>query len=141
MQKSKREQDFLNLPTYPGGNEAFRKFIAGNLKYPKEALEKGIEGIVDLEYEVDDNGNVHNPKVLNGIGCGCDEEALRLAKLLKYKKVKNRGIRVRSTVKSKIAFKLPGVSMNYTYKSSDKKKPENKSGKPESGSYNYTISI
>ncbi|MCF8296061.1 MAG: energy transducer TonB [Saprospiraceae bacterium] len=140
MKKSKTSKDFLKLPLYPGGNDAFRKFIEKNLKYPKQALEKAIEGVVMLEYEVDDMGNVHNPKVVNGLGFGCDEEALRLVKLLKYKKVKNRGVRVKSTIKTKIAFniKSQNIAFSYTLKKTEKTiEPEIKD--PPKNSYNYTI--
>ena len=137
MKKTKKEKDFLKLPSYPGGNEAFRKFIQQNLKYPQEAQTKKIEGVVLIEYEVDDMGNVHNPIVVNGIGYGCDEETIRLAKLLKYQKVKNRGIRVKAKIKTKISFKLPSsnISYNYTVKKSEEKENKNSGEK----SYNYTI--
>ncbi len=140
MKKSKKKKDFLKLPVYPGSNDAFREFIQQNLKYPKQALENRIEGIVILEYEVDDMGKVHNPKVINGLGYGCDEEAIRLAKLLNYKKVKNRGVRVKSAIKTKIAFNLKSQSLSYSYTFKKKEKPDEpeKIDSPKN-SYNYTI--
>jgi len=101
MKKTKKEKDFLKLPSYPGGNEAFRKFIQQNLKYPQEAQTKKIEGVVLIEYEVDDMGNVHNPIVVNGIGYGCDEETIRLAKLLKYQKLKIEVLELRQKSKQR----------------------------------------
>ena len=110
------------------------------MKYPKQALEKGIEEIVLLEYEVDDMGKVYNPKVINGLGYGCDEEAIRLAKLLKYKKVKNRGVRVKSNIKTKIAFNLQALKVSYSYTSENQKKVKKDLGKDTANnSYNYTI--
>ena len=139
MKKSKKEKNFLKLPEYPGGNDAFRKFIQKNMIYPKKAMENRIEGVVLLEYEVDDMGKVHNPKVANGLGYGCDEEAIRLVNLLKYKKVRNRGVRVKSNIKTKIAFNLQSLNMAYSYSSTQAKKEENPPENSQKNTYNYTI--
>ncbi|OFX74987.1 MAG: hypothetical protein A2X12_08050 [Bacteroidetes bacterium GWE2_29_8] len=134
--KYKKEKKFINTPQYPGGSKAFKNFIKDNLKYPSLALEKGIGGLVLLEFEVDDNGLVLNVNVIKGIGYGCDEEAIRLVKLLKYEKAKNHGIRVKSKVKTKISFVLPikkqdsKLAISYTYTESSK--PTN---------YSYSIKI
>ncbi|HRZ78028.1 MAG TPA: hypothetical protein P5248_11710, partial [Bacteroidales bacterium] len=42
-----------------------------------------------------------------GLGHGCDEEALRLVRLLRYGKAKNRGLRVKASMSTRIHFKLP----------------------------------
>jgi len=138
------KKKFLELPRYGGGNEEFKKFISSNLRYPKEALEAGIEGKVLVEYEIDDNGFVHNPRVTRGLGYGCDEEAIRVVSLLRFKKVKNRGVRVRVNTKTNIIFSLPKTSINYTLAP----KPENKGnlssqekGKSGPVTYEYTIKI
>ena len=68
MRKSRKI--FLKLPEYPGGKEAFRKYIRTNMVYPPEALQKRIEGIVQLAAEIDDNGNVLDVEVKKGIGAG-----------------------------------------------------------------------
>jgi len=114
MTEHHKKKKFLELPRYGGGNEEFKKFIASNLRYPKEALEAGIEGKVLVEYEIDDNGFVHNPRVVRGLGYGCDEEAVRVVNLLRFKKVKNRGVRVRVNTKTNIIFRLPKTSISYS---------------------------
>jgi protein TonB len=68
---------FLNMPKYTGGSEAFREFIASNLQYPQAAIDAGVEGTVIVEYDIHDNGMVQSPRVLKGIGHGCNEEALK----------------------------------------------------------------
>ena len=70
------------MPEYPGGTDALLKFIDANIKYPAEAKQKGIEGKVLVQFIIDEKGNVVDLKVLKGIGYGCDEEALRVIKLL-----------------------------------------------------------
>ncbi len=102
--KNKR---FIKTPTYPGGSKALKEFIAQHLQYPEEAFKKNIQGTVLVHFEVNDNGEVTVAEVANGIGYGCDEEALRIVGLLRYNKVKNIGQRVKTSMKIKIHFALP----------------------------------
>ncbi|MDY0076581.1 MAG: energy transducer TonB [Bacteroidales bacterium] len=136
----KKEKKFLNLPRFHGGKEALSKFIGENIRYPAEAIEAGVEGKVLVSFDIDDNGKVHNVAVINGIGHGCDEEAMRIVGLLQYQKVKNRGRRVLVHSKINIRFKLPVGKLNYTIKPSEKKLPETiEKAKPIT--YNYTITL
>ena len=106
MKKEKKPGNFVKPPQYPGGKKALDKFIKSSLKYPAEAANEGIEGQVLVGFKVDSRGNIRDAKVINGLGHGCDEEALRLVNLLKYKPQKNRKLRVGSKVKLGINFKL-----------------------------------
>lgn len=67
-------------PTYPQGDGELAKFIKLNLKYPKEALEKEIEGKVYCEFFIEIDGTITNIKVIRSLGYGCDEEAVRIIK-------------------------------------------------------------
>ena len=133
----------MKTPGYPGGDEAMKKFVAKNLRYPEEARLKGIEGKVIVAYQVTDNGKIQNPQVIKSLGHGCDEEAVRVIKLMRFEKVKNRGIRVLVTKRTSINFKLPKTKISYTV-STSKKTPTSQdkkdSGDKESG-YTYTINI
>lgn len=144
MSEFQKKKKFLELPRYGGGNEEFRKFIGENLRYPKAALQARIEGKVLVEYEIDDSGFVHNARVTRGLGYGCDEEALRVVNLLRFKKVKNRGLRVRVNMKTNIVFRLSKTGIIYTVvKKTEKKKPEETSVRENDKTrvYNYTINI
>ncbi len=68
------------LPKFPGGDEQFGKFLAGNLKYPAEAKEKHISGRVFVSFVVEKDGSLTDIKVLRGLGYGTDEEAVRVLK-------------------------------------------------------------
>ena len=92
MEKSKKK--FIKLPSLGGGKELLSNFIRENLRYPKEALEQGIQGDVIIAYKVNGKGEVAEAKVVHGLGYGCDEEALRLVNMLNYQEVKNRGLKV-----------------------------------------------
>ena len=105
-----KSQHFIKKAEYPGGPEALKKFIKNNLRYPKEALNHKVEGSVFLRYGVNEKGKVHNISVISGLGYGCDEEAERIIRLLKYPQIKNRGIKVNTKFKLAINFKLPKVT-------------------------------
>lgn len=151
IEEKRKRGEFLNKPEYQGGNKAFEKFIQENLKYPDEAIENKIEGFVLLNAKVDDNGNVIEAKVVKGLGYGCDEEALRLAKLVKYNKVKNRGLRVITSKKIRIIFYLPKETkqtiesdnqiLTYTITSSKNVNPGKNINKnnPTNQTYGYTL--
>jgi len=137
-----KKKSFLKLPRYSGDRKAFMEFVSANLIYPEEALKNGIEGIVYSEYEVDHLGKISDIKIKKGVGYGCDEEAIRLISLMVYEPVRNRGLRIKSKMKTRILFKLPApvienpensVNLEYTItKKKDQKKDENPS-------YSYTI--
>lgn len=95
------------MPTYPGGEQAMKQFISKNLTYPKKAAEMGISGKVFVQFEVDEKGNINNVKVIRGIGGGCDEEAIRIIKLMgKWNPAKQSGKPVMSKFTIPIIFTL-----------------------------------
>ncbi len=140
-----RKDEPLKMPRYRGGDEALRRFISDNLNYPEEALSEKIEGAVEAAYDVDGNGRIVKVEILKSLGYGCDEEVIRLIKLLKFEKAYNKGRRVTSHKKLKVDFKLPvrqkeqKIQYHITGK---QKEPENHKGITKSGnSYGYTITI
>ncbi|MBO6523439.1 MAG: energy transducer TonB [Balneolaceae bacterium] len=52
--------------------------------YPKEAISVGIEGKVIVQFVVNKKGEIENPVILRGIGGGCDEEVMRVIKLMNF---------------------------------------------------------
>ena len=88
-------------PEFPGGLDKMYQFIASNVKYPTEAKEKGVSGTVMVSFVVERDGSISNPKVVKGIGAGCDEEVLRVLKAMpKWKpgRVQNKTVRVQYTL-------------------------------------------
>jgi len=142
MKKPTRKDDHLRMPDYPGGHKALQEFIANNIRYPEEAREAGIEGDVIVAYEVTDNGLVINPHIVKGLGHGCDEEALRIIRLLRFEKVRNIRVRVRVSKKTIIHFRLPQLKFNYTVTQADKPtETKNSSPRENEQKYTYTIDI
>lgn len=113
-----KEKKFVKKAEYPGGQDALRKFVKENLRYPQEALLHRVEGKVFLKYEVNDKGKVYYALVVNGIGYGCDEEAIRIVKLLQYPSQINKGVRINTKFKIAIHFNLPKaqpIQIKYVY--------------------------
>ncbi len=69
-------------PEINGGQKAYNKFVYKNLNYPQEAFDNNIEGYVTIRITVDENGEISNPTIVKGLGFGCDEEAMRLLKMI-----------------------------------------------------------
>lgn len=72
------------MPAYPGGTAAQVAFLREKLKYPEEALRKGIAGKVLVQFVVDERGHLLDPQVVRGLGAGLDEEALRLVRVMPW---------------------------------------------------------
>ena len=70
------------MPEFLGGEDARVKFIKDNLKYPSIAAEMGISGKVTIQFVVGTDGTISNITVLRGVGGGCDEEAIRVVRLM-----------------------------------------------------------
>ena len=66
--------------SFPGGIDAFKEYVSKNMKYPEEAKKNNISGIVRVAFAVNKDGTINNITVPEGIGYGCDEEAVRLIK-------------------------------------------------------------
>ena len=150
MEKDKKKTKFIFQPEYPGGPKELTKFVYTQLRYPKDAFEANIEGTVYLEYDIDYLGNVVASRVLKGLGYGCDEEAARVAKMLKFDVARNRGVHVLFHQKLRVQFKKPKekpapaltqvqMQVAYTLTPTSPVAPEKKP--KEETTYSYTINI
>lgn len=70
------------MPVFPGGDDAFKKYIAKNLRYPKKAIEKKIQGKVYVSMIVEKDGAVKNVKVERGVSPELNAEAVRVVSSL-----------------------------------------------------------
>lgn len=58
------------------------EFIYQNISYPAIARENGIEGTTVIQFVIDTEGVVQDPKIVRDIGGGCGHEALRVVKMM-----------------------------------------------------------
>lgn len=68
------------MPQFPGGMGKLMEYISKNMQYPAEAQKQKVEGRVVVQMVVDAEGNVTNPRILQGVNPLLDKEALRLMK-------------------------------------------------------------
>ena len=95
------------MASFPGGMEAWAKFLRKHLDYPKMAKRSNIQGKVFLNFVVDKEGNVSDIEVVRGIGGGCDDEAIRVLKMApKWNPGLQRGVPVKSRMALYIHFQL-----------------------------------
>lgn len=108
---SVRPTTFINLPPeevdsifmvverFPepmGGYTAFYQQLRKKMKYPRRAIGHQINGSVYVEFVVDKDGALTEPKIVKGIGFGCDEEVLNaFADVPKWHPGKQRGVPVK----------------------------------------------
>jgi len=70
----------LELEPIPFDEDAYNKAVFKEIKYPKIAREKGIQGDVIITVVLDEEGYLISSKVKKGIGAECDKEALKAVK-------------------------------------------------------------
>lgn len=104
-EKPDDEQVFVVVQTPPeliGGYQELQQKIS----YPEVARQAGIEGRVYVQFIVDEKGNVQNPRVVRGIGGGCDKEAIRVVSQARFKPGLQRGHPVKVRYSMPIVFQL-----------------------------------
>ena len=124
------------LPEFPGGMNEMFGWMNRNVKYPKEALECGVEGRIIVQFVVEKDGSINDIKVIKGAGekgeivvtaykpnddtpeevkkenadkarIALQEEALRVVKTMpKWKPGTNKGKPVRTKFTLPITFRL-----------------------------------
>ena len=108
MKKERKDKDFIKAAYFEGGRAAIDAFVKKELRYPKEALAAKVEGRVSVQYTVDHKGKVTEVHLISGIGHGCDEEALRIVKLMQFRVPEDGKIKSKYSRKLHIHFRLPG---------------------------------
>lgn len=80
VKKSSGKDTHENLenPSFPGGDLACMKWLTNNINYPKEAIEKGIEGRIIVRFVVTKNGKITNAEVVSSVDPLLETEALRV---------------------------------------------------------------
>lgn len=95
------------MPRFTGGDAAMQKYIQDNLKYPAEAVKKGISGRVSLKFVVSATGEIKEVKVIRGIEPAMDAEAKRVVEAMpKWVPGQNKGKNVAVNFVLPIYFKL-----------------------------------
>lgn len=94
------------MPEYPGGIQAFRKYVADNFRAPD--VDRNLKGVVVVNFVVEPDGQLSNIKVVRDLGHGTGDEAVRI---LKRAKKWNPGIQ--NGRKVRVNYTLP-IQINIT---------------------------
>lgn len=65
-------------PEFPGGPQALMGFLAKNIRYPKDAALKGVQGRVIVQFVIKNDGSVSDAVVVRSVDPELDAEALRV---------------------------------------------------------------
>ena len=83
------------------------KWVYQYLKYPKYAVENGIQGRVYVDFVIDESGNVKDVKVSRSVHTALDEEAVRVVSASpKWKPGRHRGKKVKVAMTIPVDFRL-----------------------------------
>lgn len=105
--------DFFILarPEFPGGDEAFNKFITNRLMYPEDARIQGLQGTIYIQFIVEKDGSLSNIKVVEGksLSPSCDQEAIRvISSSPKWMPGSKDGVPMRTKMVKPVKFALAG---------------------------------
>jgi bla regulator protein blaR1 len=103
-------------PKFVGSSANLGRFIQKEMQYPVLAFKQNISGIVRLEFVVEPNGCPSHFKIINSVGGGCDQEAIRIVKKIRWDPGQINKTLVRTKMKLDIAFRLSeNQNMEYFY--------------------------
>lgn len=77
-----KEAILTKEPEMVGGKDLMETLIKLNMRYPDAAKEKRIGGTVLVSVVIDSEGQMEDAFIHEGIGGGCNDEALRAVKLM-----------------------------------------------------------
>lgn len=99
-----RSAPIVYTPPRPiNGNDLYNKYLEENLNYPEAAQENEVEGTVELELTINENGSITNIDIKKSLGYGCDQEAVRL---INEGPKWNAGIKDGKTVQDMVSVKV-----------------------------------
>ena len=94
-------------PMFPGGMEELMKFLQTNIRYPKEAQERGLQGRVIVQFVVNKDGSICDEHVVKSVDPQLDAEALRIVRSMpNWTPGKQRGEAVRVRFTLPVTFRL-----------------------------------
>lgn len=105
------EPIYYNFQVYPKfmgkDDNAFRKYIIDNIRFPIDAQENGLSGKVQVQFVVDLDGSLSQIKILRGVNPSIDREVLRVVQSSpKWEPAIQSGRYVRAMYGIIIAFEL-----------------------------------
>ncbi|WP_316785553.1 TonB family protein [Pedobacter frigiditerrae] len=92
---------------YNHGMNKLYQFLNNAMVYPKAAIENNIEGVVEVEFTIDEDGSAKDFLIIRDIGYGCSVEVVRVLKTMKkWIPAMNEGKYYPQRISLEIPFKL-----------------------------------
>ena len=95
------------MPQFPGGQIAMLQYLMENIKYPEQAMKKGIQGRVAVRFIVEKDGSISDVKPILSVHPLLNKEAVRVVESMpKWTPGKQNGKPVRVRYNLPVMFKL-----------------------------------
>lgn len=107
----RKDIDQSPRPVFSILEKDFQTFLINNLEYPEAAFKQNIAGVVRLKFVVEPSGRISNILAEKTVGGGCTEEAIRVAKLIKWMPGINENMAVRTFMPLEIRFDIAKKSV------------------------------
>ena len=96
-----------NLPEFPGGATELMRWLTDNLRYPKAAQLRKVQGKVVVQFIVNADGSLTDMKIVTSLSPECDRETMRvMAMMPAWKAGMQDGRPCRTMVAIPVVFKL-----------------------------------
>jgi TonB family protein len=97
------------MPQFKGGEGEMLKFLGSNIKYPKDAIDNGLEGMTVLSFVVETDGTLSEVQTVKKLSPSTDAEAIRVVKQMSGQwtpgQQSGKAVRVRYTLPIKFALR------------------------------------
>ncbi len=108
-------------PAFPGGLQAFGKFLSDNVRYPVQSREEGVSGKVFVSFVVETDGSLSDIRAVRGPSADLNAEAVRVIGMSpKWEAGVQNGNRVRTQFTVPINFTLADDEDPFTSNKGDK---------------------
>ena len=71
-------------PKLASGEKSMDIFVQRNICYPQKAIDREIQGRVNVRFVVNEDASISDIEVINGVNILLDKEAMRLVRLLRF---------------------------------------------------------
>ncbi|MCB0482191.1 MAG: energy transducer TonB [Flavobacteriales bacterium] len=89
--------------------KSYMDFISAKMEFPEEALRLNLKGEVVVSFIVEQSGRISNVNVVQPLGAGCTQEALRLINMITWYPGRKDGKAVRTKMISSIGFGVNSI--------------------------------
>jgi protein TonB len=86
---------------------SLNEIVSENFKFPSIAKERGVSGKVTVEFVVEQYGLASNIQILEPLAGGCNDETIRLMRMIRWKPAIKDGESVRSFYRYSLNFMNP----------------------------------